>query len=125
MSDPHASTERRVAARRLLSRPLTCAEHDPETFAMIRRHEIELDRWFTQRLGYRLHVDADTARLYKTGVSLSQPLRRPEKRALHQQECVLLTLVLAATAAGPAVISLRDLVESVRSAAAEASVSVP
>lgn len=123
-SDPHLETERRIAARRLLARPLTCAEHDRETFALIRRHEAELDRWFTQRLGYRLHVDADTARLYKTGVSLARPLHRPGRRSLHQHECVLLALVLAATAAGPAVISLRDLIEAVRSAAAEAQVDL-
>lgn len=121
--DPHAPTERRAAARHLLQHPLTCQEHDPDTFRLIRRHAADLDRWFTQRLGYRLHVDADTARLYKTGfVPDHRPLRARSGRPLHQGEHVLLALVLSATAAGPAVISLRDLIEAVRSAAAEAEI---
>ncbi|MFN0026716.1 MAG: TIGR02678 family protein [Acidimicrobiales bacterium] len=122
MSDPHVDTERRIAARKLLERPLICAEQDRDAFVLIRRHEAELDRWFTQRLGYRLHVDTDTARLYKSGLTLHRPLRRPGRRALQQRECVLLALLLAATAAGPAVISLRDLIDAVRSAAAEAEI---
>jgi uncharacterized protein (TIGR02678 family) len=121
--DPQRELERRLAARHLLQRPLTCAEHDRDTFRFIRRHEAELDRWFTQRLGYRLHVDADTARLFKTGVVAEhRPLRTASGRAFHQLEYVLLALVLASTAAGPAVISLRDLIDNVRSAGAEAEV---
>jgi uncharacterized protein (TIGR02678 family) len=123
--DPHTATERRLAARHLLQRPLTCAEHDPDVFHTIRRHEAELDRWFTQRLGYRLHVDADTARLYKAGVLVEhRPLRTTSGRPLHHTEYVLLCLVLASTAAGPGVISLRDLVDGVRSAAAEVEITL-
>ncbi len=123
--DPHAGTERRAAARHLLQHPLTCQEHDPDIFRLIRRHAGDLDRWFTQRLGYRLHVDADTARLFKTGfVPDDRPLRARSGRPLHQAEHVLLALVLSATAAGPAVISLRDLIEAVRSAAAEAEIAL-
>lgn len=123
--DPQAAVERRVAARHLVQHPLTCLEDDPDTFRLIRRHEAELDRWFTQRLGYRLHVDADSARLFKTTALVDhRPLRAGSSRALHQLEHVLLALVLAATAAGPAVISLRDLVDNVRSAAAEADIAL-
>jgi uncharacterized protein (TIGR02678 family) len=123
--DPQAAVDRRVAARHLVQRPLTCAEHDPDVFRLIRRHEAELDRWFTQRLGYRLHVDADTARLFKSGVVVDhRPLRTGSGRGLHQLEYVLLALVLASTAAGPAIISLRDLVDAVRSAAAEAGIAL-
>jgi hypothetical protein len=123
--DPQAAVDRRVAARHLVQRPLTCAEHDPDVFRLIRRHEAELDRWFTQRLGYRLHVDADTARLFKSGVVVDhRPLRTGSGRGLHQLEYVLLALVLASTAAGPAIISLRDLVDDVRSAAAEAGIAL-
>jgi uncharacterized protein (TIGR02678 family) len=123
--DPQVAIDRRVAARHLIQRPLTCAEHDPDTFRLIRRHEAELDRWFTQRLGYRLHVDADTARLFKSGVLLEHhPLQTSSGRPLHQLEHVLLALVLASTAAGPSIISLRDLVDEVRSAAAEADITL-
>lgn len=122
--DPQAMVDRRAAARHLVQRPLTSKEHDPDIFRLVRRHEGELDRWFTQRLGYRLHVDADTARLTKNAfVPAHRPLRTSTGRAFSVPECVVLALVLASTAAGPAVISLRDLVDQVRSAAAEADIA--
>lgn len=125
---PEAHLDLMACARHLLQRPLLCREKDPEWFQLIRRHEADLDRWFTQRLGYRLHVSADTARLYKsTVVPTRRPLRAASARGrlarpLTQRECTLLCLVLAAVAAGPRVISLRDLVDRVRSAAADARV---
>lgn len=123
--DPQADIERRVAARHLLVQPLTCDEHDPSAFRLIRRHEAELSRWFTQRLGYRLHLDADTARLFKTGANITRrPLRTGTGRPLTQLEYTLLALALAANAAGPSVISLRDLVDEIRSAAAEAEIDL-
>ena len=125
-ADPQATGERRAAARHLLGHPLTCAEQHPEVFRLLRRHEADLDRWFTQRLGYRLHIDADTARLFKTGaIPTRRPLQTATGRDLTAHEHTLLALVLAATAAGPSVISLRDLVGEVRSAAAEAEVTLP
>jgi hypothetical protein len=69
-ANPQVAVELRDAARHLLQHPLTCGaedEADREMFVLIRRHEHELDRWFTQRLGYRLQVGSDTARLYKSG----------------------------------------------------------
>lgn len=124
--DPQAAVERRVAARHLVLHPLTCKEHDPDTFRLIRRHEAVLGHWFAQRLGYRLQVTADTARLSKaTYVPERRPLRTSSGRPLHQLELVTLVLVLGATIAGPPVVSLRDLVDLVRSAAAEAEVLLP
>jgi uncharacterized protein (TIGR02678 family) len=123
--DPQVDIERRVAARHLLMHPLTCDEHDPSAFRLIRRHEAELSRWFTQRLGYRLHLDADTARLFKTGANISRrPLHTGTGRSLTQLEYTILALALAANAAGPSVISLRDLVDEIRSAAAEAGIDL-
>lgn len=123
--DPQAAGERRRAARALVSSPLLCREHEPEVFALVRRHEGELDRWFTQRLGYRLHVGTDTARLYKTThVPADRPLRTASGRPLHHLELVLLVLTLGATVAGPSVVSLRDLVDLVRSAAVDAGVAL-
>lgn len=123
--DPQATVDRRIAARHLLQHPLTCAEHDRDVFRLIRRHEVDLDRWFTQRLGYRLHVDADTARLQKSTVlPWRRPLRTSTGRPLTTLEHTLLALVLASVAAGPAVVSLRDLVDEVRSAAVEADITL-
>lgn len=123
--DPQSPIEARAAARHLMHRPLTCAEHDPDVFRLIRRHATTLDRWFTQRFGDRVHVDADTARLYKSvAPPPGRPLRTSTGRALRQVEYVMLSLAFAAVASGPDVISLRDLVAAVRSAAAEADVDL-
>ncbi len=116
-----------MAARHLLQHPFTCREQHPDLFAVIRRHEQDLDRWFTQRLGYRLHVSSFTARLFKTTIVPHRPvLLAPTSshRAMSQRECTLLTLILAAVAAGPRVISLRDLIDDVRTAAADAEVTL-
>ncbi len=122
--DPQAAVERRVAARHLLANPLCCAEHDADVFALIRRHSNVLDKWFTQRLGYRLHVDADTARLFKAGTTPARPLRTRNDRAFQSLEYVMLCLALGATVAGPAVTSLRDLVGDIRSAATDAGIEL-
>lgn len=117
--------EVRDAARHLVARPLVLAERDPEAFRRIRRHEPALDRWFTQRFGYRLQVTADTARLFKSAVVAR---RRPlltatdQSRPFSQREYTMLALALAAVAAGPDVISLRDLVVEIRSMATDADV---
>ena len=124
-ADPQAPAEQRAAARYLMERPLACAEHDPELFRLVRRYEVDLDRWFTQRLGYRLHVTSDTARLFKTGyVPAGRPFRTSGGRPLHQLEYIMLILALASTVAGPAVISLRDLIDLIRSAGAEVDLSL-
>lgn len=121
VGDPQADHERRECARFLMMQPLVCAERHQDVFRLIRRHHQTLDQWFTQRLGYRLHLDADTARLFKSGiVPDDRPLRTHTGRALHRRELQLLSLVLACTVAGPLVISLRDLIADLRSAATEA-----
>jgi uncharacterized protein (TIGR02678 family) len=121
--DPQRHAERTAAARALLIRPWRPAEADPGLFVLIRRHADVLDRWFTQRLGYRLVVQAHTARLVKSGhVPADRPLRAPTDRPLTGREHVTLALVLAATASGPDRISLRDLVLRVRSTAADAGI---
>lgn len=117
--------EVRAAARHLVACPLVLAERDPETFRRIRRNEQTLDRWFTQRFGYRLQVTADTARLFKSAVvARRRPLRTAtaQSRPFSQREYTMLALTLAAVAAGPDVISLRDLVHELRSMATDAGV---
>lgn len=121
----HDTQALRTAARHMLQHPFTCCEQYPEMFSTIRRHEQQLDRWFTQRLGYRLHVSSFTARLFKNTVVPHRPvLSAPTsaQRAMSQRECTMLSLILAAVAAGPRIISLRDLVEDVRTAAADADI---
>ena len=120
-----AGLDVRAAARRLVARPLVLGERDPETFRRIRRHEHTLDRWFTQRFGYRLQVTADTARLFKSAlVARRRPLLTAtnQSRPFSQREYTMLALALAAVAAGPDVISLRDLVHEIRSMATDAGV---
>lgn len=115
----------RAAARHLVAYPLVLAERDPETFRRIRRHEHALDRWFTQRFEYRLQVTADTARLFKsTVVARRRPLLTAtgRSRPFGQRQYTMLALALAAVAAGPDVISLRDLVHEIRSMATDAAV---
>lgn len=124
---PRREFELRAAARHLAEHPLVLSERDPDSFHLVRRYEHELDRWFTQRFGYRLEVTADTARLYKSTVVAT-------RRALHTaadpgrpfsvREYTMLALTLAAVAAGPSVISLRDLLHEIRSAATDAGVTV-
>lgn len=123
--NPQHPGERTAAARALLVQPWRTLEADPALFVLIRRHAETLDRWFTQRLSYRLIVHADTARLVKTGhVPGDRPLRTHTDRPFTGREYVMLALVLAATASGPDRISLRDLVLLVRSAAADAGVAL-
>jgi uncharacterized protein (TIGR02678 family) len=123
VTDPHREHELRTAARALLVGPWRTAEADGELFRSIRRHADTLDRWFTQRLGYRLVVGADTARLVKSGaIPSDRPLLTTTDRAFTPQEYTALALVLAATAAGPDRISLRDLLLRIRSSAADAGV---
>ena len=126
-ADPQRAFDLRTAARRLVTHPLLTAEDDPEVFGLVRRHEQTLDQWFTRRFGYRLQVTADTARLYKTtAVAGRRPLRTAttQQRPFTIREYTMLALALAAVAAGPSVISLRDLLHEVRSAATDAGVTV-
>lgn len=126
-ADPRRQLDLRAAARHLATHPLVLSESDPDTFRLIRRYEHQLDRWFTQRFGYRLEVTADTARLFKSTVVAQRRVLRTAAdpgRPLSVREYTMLALTLAAVATGPSVISLRDLVHEIRSAGTEARVSV-
>lgn len=124
-SDPQRDGELVTATRALLARPWRTSEQDPEIVALVRRHADALDAWFTQELTYRLVVTADTARLVKVGhVPGDRPLRTisTTPRPFTPAEYTALALVLAATTSGPDRTSLRDLVNAVHSAAAEAGI---
>lgn len=124
-SDPQRDGELVLATRALLTRPWRTVESDPEIVALARRHADALDAWFTQELNYRLVVTADTARLIKIGhVPTDRPLRTVSTtpRPFTSTEYTALALVLAATTSGPDRTSLRDLINAVHTAAAEAGV---
>ncbi|MCY4664879.1 MAG: DUF2398 family protein, partial [Acidimicrobiaceae bacterium] len=125
--DPRRELDLRAAARHLAEHPLVLSDNDPDTFLLVRRYEHELDRWFTQRFGYRLEVTADTARLFKSTVVVQRRALRTAAdpgRPFSVREYTMLALALAAVAAGPSVISLRDLLHEIRSAATEAGVAI-
>jgi uncharacterized protein (TIGR02678 family) len=98
-SEEAFAEERRRAARLLLARPfVTDSRPDPETFALVRRHARELQRWFAEQLGYRLVVDTEFARLHKRpapGARL-RPLRTQSSLPFDPRRYALLCLVLAA-----------------------------
>ncbi|HYU35210.1 MAG TPA: TIGR02678 family protein [Thermoanaerobaculia bacterium] len=91
--------EQRRAVRLLLAHPFVSdARPDPETFALVRRHARELQRWFAEQLGYRLVVDTEFARLHKRpapGARL-RPLRTQSNLPFDPRRYALLCLVLAA-----------------------------
>ncbi len=91
--------ERRSAVRLLLRCPLVTDQRpDPEVFALIRRHEAQLRRWFRDQLGYRLVVDHEQARLFKRRApeALARPVRTRSGKAFDRRRYSLLCLVLAA-----------------------------
>jgi uncharacterized protein (TIGR02678 family) len=91
--------EQRRAVRLLLAHPfISDAMPDPETFALVRRHARELQRWFAEQLGYRLTVETELARLHKRpapGARL-RPLRTESGPPFDPRRYALLCLVLAA-----------------------------
>lgn len=91
--------EQQRAVRLLLAHPfVTDTRPDPETFSLVRRHARELQRWFSEQLGYRLVVDSELARLHKRpapGARL-RPVRTQSHAAFDPRRYALLCLVLAA-----------------------------
>ena len=109
-SAPAPVDVRRAARRRVPADPASRGRARPVVHAAPR-----LPPPRRQRHGAVVQVRHDPRR---------SPAAHPHGRAFTRQEYVLAALVLAATVAGPAVISLRDLVDDVRSAAAEADVTI-
>lgn len=91
--------ERRQAVRLLLDHPLVSDRSpDPQGFALVRRYAPELQRWFSDQLGYRLVVDPELARLHKRPApgARPRPLRTRSGRDFDPRRYALLCLVLAA-----------------------------
>jgi uncharacterized protein (TIGR02678 family) len=113
--------ERRRAARALLARPLLTA--GTEQFRLVRKHAAKLAAWFTQETGWRLVVDTQTARLFKTPAWLrdhARPALAPKTRVpFTRRRYVLLCLALAVLERSDAQITLGRLAEGVLTGAAD------
>ena len=114
--------QRRTALRALLAKPLLVADADAETLVLVRRHLTELREWLNRETGWRLVVDSETARLFKTAPALSDashPARGQNKEPFGRRRYVTLCLALSALARADAQTTLGSLAEDVLTAAAE------
>jgi uncharacterized protein (TIGR02678 family) len=122
---PQETTARiQRAARALLARPLLVAGiTDDDTFRLVRAHAAELRTWFDRETGWRLIVDAQAARLFKTaptGDDPTHPARDPRSQApFGRRRYVLLCLALAALERADHQITLGRLAERVLMSAAD------
>ncbi|HEY3776272.1 MAG TPA: TIGR02678 family protein [Solirubrobacteraceae bacterium] len=113
----------RRATRMLLRRPLLRATEDPEAFRLVRRHATTLREWFEHNAGWRLHVDAEVARLYKrasAGIDGTHPAREPRTGvAFGRRRYVLLCLALSVLERADQQITLGRLAEGIIVAATD------
>ncbi|HEY3753590.1 MAG TPA: TIGR02678 family protein [Pseudonocardiaceae bacterium] len=119
------AARRRTALRALLAKPLLTAGADDEALRMVRRHVGELREWLAAETGWRLVVDAESARLFKTvptenGDHGTHPAREGRGRpAFGRRRYVLLCLALSVLERADAQITLGRLAEGVLVAAGE------
>jgi uncharacterized protein (TIGR02678 family) len=114
--------QRRAALRALLARPLLLAETDAETLVLVRRHVTWLRDWLNRETGWRLTVDSESARLFKTapdGTDPTHPARGHNKEPFGRRRYVTLCLALSALARADAQTTLGNLADEVLTAAAE------
>ncbi len=113
----------RRATRMLLRRPLLRATEDPESFRLVRRHATELREWFEHNAGWRLHVDAEVARLFKragAGIDGTHPARDPRSGVVFgRRRYVLLCLALSVLERADQQITLGRLAEGIIVAATD------
>ncbi|MFG2085491.1 MULTISPECIES: TIGR02678 family protein [unclassified Spirillospora] len=127
MNDEDAA-RRRAALRTLLRRPLLTAESDPQDLVLVRRHQAELRDWLSRETGWRLQVDAETARLFKTAPTLddgTHPARGKAGEPFGRRRYVVLCLALAVLERADAQTTLGRLAEEVLNAAAEPDLAFP
>jgi uncharacterized protein (TIGR02678 family) len=114
--------QRSRALRALLAKPLLVADTDSETLVLVRRHLTALRDWLNRETGWRLVVDSETARLFKTAPVLSDashPARGHNKEPFGRRRYVTLCLALLALARADAQTTLGSLADDVLTAAAE------
>lgn len=113
--------ERRRAARALLASPLMTARDDD--FRLVRKHAAALSGWFAEQTGWRLTVDAETARLFKKPADLgdtTRPARTPKTKVpFTRRRYVLLCLALAVLERSESQTTLGRLAEGVLTGAAD------
>jgi uncharacterized protein (TIGR02678 family) len=125
--DVQVTAERRRAARALLRKPLLHADGPAaDELRLVRRHRAELERLFSDGLGYRLVVEPGAARLFKTGLGrdATRPLLRRNEKAFTPRGYALLCLTVAALSRGKSQLLVDELVAQVRSAAVDAGLDV-
>lgn len=109
------------AIRGLLSEPLV-DRSDPTTLALIRRHRVELTRWFADELGYRLDASrpgvARLAKLPGAGHAPRGLRTRAGHRSFEGRRYALVCLVLAAVEAAGERSTLARMFEEVATRAA-------
>jgi uncharacterized protein (TIGR02678 family) len=113
--------ERRQAVRLLLNFPFASDQGpDPETFALVRRHQPWLEAWFADHLGYRLAVDPETARLYKRPApdARIRPARNRSGAEFDPRRYALFCLLAAALERAGTQTVLSELAEQVQLLAA-------
>lgn len=113
----------RRAARALLRQPLLLARVDPETFRVVRQQATPLRDWFEQNTGWRLHIDAEVARLFKrvgTAPDGTHPAREPRSGLpFGRRRYVLVCLALSVLERADQQITLGRLAEGIIVAAAD------
>jgi uncharacterized protein (TIGR02678 family) len=111
------------ATRALLRRPLLRHGADAEALRLVRRHATELRSWFDQNTGWRLHVDAEVARLFKQAepdAGGTHPAREPRSHLpFGRRRYVLLCLALSVLERADGQITLGRLAEGIIVAAAD------
>ncbi|MEU4225547.1 TIGR02678 family protein [Nonomuraea sp. NPDC026600] len=119
MTPEEEQAQRRTALRALLAAPLL---RDPDKLVLVRRHLSELRDWLTRETGWRLVVDSENARLFKTAPDPSDathPARGRAGEPYGRRRYVVLCLALAMLERADAQTTLGGLAEEVLSAAAE------
>jgi len=98
------------------------SDHDDD-FRLVRKHAAELGGWFADQTGWRLTVDAETARLFKKPAALddsTRPARAPKTKVpFTRRRYVLLCLALAVLERSESQTTLGRLAEGVLTGAAD------
>lgn len=108
-----------TALRALLMSPLL---RDPDRLVLVRRHAEELRGWLTRETGWRLVVDSEAARLFKTvpdNGDATRPAVGKSGEPYGRRRYVVLCLALAVLERADAQTTLGRLAEEVLDAAAD------